>query len=61
MSRVLLVGWDGATWDALDPLLAAGRLPHLAELIGRGWRTTLESTGVPRGSRRLGICSLTPC
>ena len=42
--RALLVGWDGATWDVLDPLLAAGRLPHLAEVLRTGFRTTLRST-----------------
>lgn len=42
--RVLLVGWDGATWDALDPLLRAGRLPHLAAVLARGWRAPLRST-----------------
>ncbi len=42
--RVLLVGWDGATWDALDPLLAAGRLPHLADVLRRGWKAPLLST-----------------
>lgn len=31
--RVLLLGWDGATWDVLRPLLAAGRLPNLARLL----------------------------
>ena len=34
--RVLVVGWDGATWDVLRPLLAQGRLPHLARLLDRG-------------------------
>ena len=29
-NRILVVGWDGADWDILDPLLAAGELPHLA-------------------------------
>ena len=43
-ARVLVVGWDGASWDALDPLLGAGRLPHLQALIARGWRTALRST-----------------
>ena len=32
----LLVGWDGATWDLLDPMIESGRLPHLAGLVQRG-------------------------
>jgi predicted AlkP superfamily phosphohydrolase/phosphomutase len=35
-NRVLVVGWDGADWDILDPLLSAGELPALGELIERG-------------------------
>jgi predicted AlkP superfamily phosphohydrolase/phosphomutase len=35
-NRVLIVGWDGADWEILDPLLAAGQLPNLAALIERG-------------------------
>ena len=41
--RVLLVAWDGADWDVLDPLLAAGELPALAALIGRGRRGVSRS------------------
>jgi predicted AlkP superfamily phosphohydrolase/phosphomutase len=37
-NRVLVVGWDGADWDVLDPLLAAGELPALAALVERGRR-----------------------
>jgi predicted AlkP superfamily phosphohydrolase/phosphomutase len=37
-NRVLVVGWDGADWDILDPLLGAGELPALQELVGRGQR-----------------------
>lgn len=33
---MLLLGWDAADWDFLQPLLDAGRLPHLAGLIERG-------------------------
>jgi predicted AlkP superfamily phosphohydrolase/phosphomutase len=43
-NRVLVVGWDGADWDILDPLLAAGELPALGALVERG------SRGVSRSS-----------
>ncbi len=49
MSRVLLIGWDGADWRILDPMLEAGLLPNLASLIGRGARGVLRST-VPNHS-----------
>ena len=29
MPRVLLIGWDGADWRILDPLLERGALPNL--------------------------------
>ena len=35
-NRVLVVGWDGADWEILDPLLEAGELPALGGLIERG-------------------------
>jgi predicted AlkP superfamily phosphohydrolase/phosphomutase len=35
-NRVLVVGWDGADWDILDPMLAAGDLPSLLALVQRG-------------------------
>jgi predicted AlkP superfamily phosphohydrolase/phosphomutase len=44
MARVLVIGWDGADWRILDPLLANGDLPNLAALISRGGRTVLKST-----------------
>ncbi|HEY3210515.1 MAG TPA: alkaline phosphatase family protein [Actinomycetota bacterium] len=44
MPRVLVIGWDGADWRILDPMLEAGALPQLAGLIERGGRTVLKST-----------------
>jgi predicted AlkP superfamily phosphohydrolase/phosphomutase len=41
--RVLIVGWDGADWEILDPLLASGDLPNLAGLIARGERGVSRS------------------
>jgi predicted AlkP superfamily phosphohydrolase/phosphomutase len=36
--RALVIGWDGADWNVLDPLLAAGELPALRGLTERGRR-----------------------
>ncbi|MGH2536025.1 MAG: alkaline phosphatase family protein, partial [Candidatus Promineifilaceae bacterium] len=43
-SKTLLVGLDAASWNYLDPLLAAGELPVLADLRQRGYRGNLRST-----------------
>ncbi len=45
--KALIVGWDGATWSYIDPLLAAGRLPNLQNLLEAGARATLTSTIPP--------------
>jgi len=40
---VVLIGWDGADWEVAEPLLAAGRMPHLEALRRRGALTELRS------------------
>ncbi|HVU23899.1 MAG TPA: alkaline phosphatase family protein [Opitutus sp.] len=34
--RLLVVGWDSADWRMIHPLLDAGKLPHLAQLVEAG-------------------------
>lgn len=34
--KVLVVGWDGADWLMIRPLLAQGKLPNLARLVAGG-------------------------
>ncbi len=41
--KVLMVGWDGADWLMIRPLLAAGRLPNLRRLIDSGTSGELRS------------------
>jgi predicted AlkP superfamily phosphohydrolase/phosphomutase len=45
--RLIVLGWDSATFDVIDPLIAEGRLPALAGLVDRGTRATLMSTWPP--------------
>lgn len=34
--RVLLIGWDGADWKMINPLLDKGQMPHLERFINGG-------------------------
>jgi hypothetical protein len=44
VSRVVLVGWRGADWKLIHPLLDAGLMPNLRKLVERGSMGTLAST-----------------
>jgi predicted AlkP superfamily phosphohydrolase/phosphomutase len=45
--RALVLGLDGASFDVIDPLIAAGRLPHLAAWRRAGAARPLASTVPP--------------
>jgi predicted AlkP superfamily phosphohydrolase/phosphomutase len=47
MTRTLLIGLDGATFRILEPLMAAGVMPHLRDMAARGARAGLMSTCNP--------------
>ncbi len=42
-SKILLVAWDSAGWDVVNPLLDGNELPHLAGLVQRGVIGTMNS------------------
>ncbi len=44
MTRVALIGLDGATYRVLDPMIDAGAMPALATLRNRGIAAVLRST-----------------
>src|SRR5438094_941207 len=45
--RALVFGVDAATFEVIDPLVAAGKMPALAGLMARGVRAGLRSTWPP--------------
>lgn len=45
--RLLIIGLDGATFEVLDPLLAAGRMPNLKRFMAEGVAGVLNSTQPP--------------
>lgn len=45
--RVIVLGWDGATWSLLDRLLADGKLPNLKRLTDRSVHSTMVSAHPP--------------
>jgi predicted AlkP superfamily phosphohydrolase/phosphomutase len=46
-ARAVVIGWDGATFDVIKPMLAAGRMPVLADFLARGVHAPLCSTVPP--------------
>lgn len=34
--KVLFIGWDAADWRVINPLMDAGKMPHLQRLVERG-------------------------
>ena len=47
MSRVLVIGIDGGTFDLIQPWAEAGDLPNLSQLLAEGVHGPLESTLPP--------------
>ena len=45
--RTLLIGLDGATYDVLDPLMDAGKMPNLKATLERGARGPLRTVMPP--------------
>jgi hypothetical protein len=41
--RLLLIGWDGATWRIIDPMIDEGGMPNLERLLESGHRARLRS------------------
>src|SRR6266508_6354492 len=41
--RVIWIGLDGADWDYLTPLSAAGKMPNWSKLAREGYGSKLES------------------
>lgn len=42
-SKLLIIELDGASWDVMDPLIKAGKLPNISRLINKGASGTLLS------------------
>lgn len=42
--KVVIIGWDGATFDLIDPWIAAGELPNLAQFREKSTSGPLRST-----------------
>ncbi len=69
--KVLLIGWDAADWEMIDPLIEGKQMPALARLIGGGVRGNLATlqpvlspmlwTSIATGKRadKHGICGFT--
>jgi predicted AlkP superfamily phosphohydrolase/phosphomutase len=44
---LVVIGWDGATWDLLEAWVRQGKLPNLARMMAAGVSGRLRSTALP--------------
>jgi predicted AlkP superfamily phosphohydrolase/phosphomutase len=47
IDKILLIGWYGASWNYIEPLLEEGNLPNIKSLLDIGTRSVLRSTIPP--------------
>ncbi|MFT5858771.1 MAG: putative AlkP superfamily phosphohydrolase/phosphomutase/tetratricopeptide (TPR) repeat protein [Flavobacteriaceae bacterium] len=45
--KVVLIGWDAADWEIINPMLKAGKLPALDKLMKRGVHGNLSTMNPP--------------
>lgn len=45
--KTMIIGWDGATFDVIAPLVKSGRMPNVASIMSSGAWGRLESTMPP--------------
>jgi predicted AlkP superfamily phosphohydrolase/phosphomutase len=43
--KVLLIGWDAADWNAINPLMDKGLMPALESLVNEGAMGNLATPG----------------
>lgn len=60
MNKVLMLGWDGATWTLLKPWIEEGLLPNMARLV-RGGASAALTTTIPPVSASAWISFATGC
>lgn len=47
MTKILVLGFDGATWDIITPLVAQNKLPTFKNLMEKSTWGYMESTVPP--------------
>src|SRR5512138_2499154 len=60
MKKLLMIGWDGATWTLLKPWMDEGLLPNMAALV-RGGASGPLTTTIPPVSASAWISFATGC
>jgi len=45
--KLLLIGWDGADWKVIHPLLDSGRMPTLNKLVEQGVMGSISTLEPP--------------
>ena len=46
-NRCIVIGLDGATFELINPLIKAGRLPTIKKMVEKGAHGVLKSTVPP--------------